>query len=112
MNPDDYKQAWQAQSSQTQLSIHADVLLKEVQRNQQSFAATIFWRDVREVGVSLLMIPAWIYMGIALKLPWSWYLTVPALVWVFGYILVDRRRHRRQSPHQDESLIQCVQDSL
>ena len=52
MNPDDFKQAWQAQSSQTRLTIDAELLLKEVRRNQQHFTAMIFWRDVREVGIA------------------------------------------------------------
>ena len=37
MNPDDFKQAWQAQSSQTRLTIDAELLLKEVRRNQRRF---------------------------------------------------------------------------
>ena len=35
MNPDDFKQAWQTQSSQTRLTIDAELLLKEVRRNQR-----------------------------------------------------------------------------
>ena len=50
MNPDKYQQAWQAQSSQTRVTVDADLLLKEVQRIQRTFRAMIFWRDFREVG--------------------------------------------------------------
>ena len=57
MDPDNLQQAWQAQSSQTRVTIDADLLLKEVQRNQRDFRATIFRRDVIEVGVGLLMLP-------------------------------------------------------
>ena len=32
MEPDKYQQAWQAHSSQTRVTIDADLLLKEVQR--------------------------------------------------------------------------------
>jgi hypothetical protein len=112
MDPDNLKQAWQAQGSQTRLTIGAELLLKEVRRNQQSFAATIFWRDVREVGVSLLMVPLWIYLGIRQSLPWSWYLTVPALLWIAGYMLVDRIRHKPQPPATGEPLRQHVENSL
>ena len=80
MNPDNFQEAWRAQTSHSRLSIDPDVLLQEVQRNQRQFAATIFWRDVREVGIALLMIPLWVFLGIRLSLPWAWYLTVPALV--------------------------------
>ena len=53
MEPDKYQQAWQAHSSQTRVTVDADLLLKEVQRSQRNFRAMIFWRDFREVGVAL-----------------------------------------------------------
>ena len=64
MEPDKYQQAWQAHSSQTRVTVDADLLLKEVQRSQRNFRAMIFWRDFREVGVALLMLPLWFYLGI------------------------------------------------
>ena len=112
MNPDNFKQAWQTQSSPTRLTIDAELLLKEVRRNQQYFTAIIFWRDVREVGAALLMVPLWLYLGFKLALPWTWYLTVPVLVWVAGYMLADRMRHTRQPPEPGEPLRQRVERSL
>ena len=112
MNPDDLKQAWQTQTSQSKLSIDAEVVLKDVQRNQHQFTTALFWRDVREVGTSLLLIPVWLFLGAKLALPWTWYLTLPALVWVAGYMLVDRMRFRSQPPTPDEALRQRVENSL
>lgn len=111
MNPDDFKQAWRTQSSQARLTIDPDLLLNEVRRNQRRFAAIIFCRDVREVGVALLMVPVWIYLGIRWSSPWTWYLTVPALLWIAGYMLADRVRHRRP-PEPGESLREGVERSL
>lgn len=112
MNPDNFKQAWQTQSSQTRLTIDAELLLKEVRRNQQYFTATIFWRDVREVGTGLLMAPLWFYLGVKLSLPWTWYLTAPSLLWIAGYMLADRMRHKRQPPEPGEPLRQHVESSM
>jgi hypothetical protein len=112
MNPDKLKQAWQTQSSQTRLTIDAELLLKEVRRNQRYFAAMIFWRDVREVGISLLIVALWIYLGVKHSSPWTWYLMVPALLWIAGYMLADRMRHKRQPPEPGEPLRQRVETSL
>jgi hypothetical protein len=112
MNPDDFKQAWQTQTSQTRLMIEGDLLLKEVRRNEQYFTAMIFWRDVREVGVALLLVPVWFYLGAKLALPWAWYLMVPALVWVAAYMLVDRMRHHEKLREPAEPLRQRVENSL
>src|SRR3954465_8677894 len=112
MDPDKLKQAWQTQTSQTRLTIDAELLVKEVRRNQQHFPATIFWRDVREVGISLLMVPLWVYLGIRQSSPWTWYLTVPALLWIAGYMLADRLRHKRQPEESGEPLRQHVASSL
>jgi hypothetical protein len=112
MDPDDVKRAWQGQASHPRLSIDAELLLKEVRRNERSFDAIIFWRDVREVGMSLVMVPFWIYLGVRLSLPWTWYLTVPALLWVAGYMLTDRRRHNRRPPEPGDPLRRRVESSL
>jgi hypothetical protein len=112
MKPDNFQQAWQTQSSHTRLTIDAQLLLKEVRRNQRQFTATIFWRDVREVGTALLMVPLWFYLGVKLSLPWTWYLMVPALVWIAGFMLADRMRHKRQPPESGEPLRQRVESSL
>src|ERR1700730_13715383 len=109
MSPDDWKRAWQTQTSHTQVKVDAELLLAEVRRNQRSFTATIFWRDVREVGVSLLLVPLWLYLGVTLSLPWTWYLTVPVLLWIAGFMLVDRKRFRRQHPEPSDSLRRCVE---
>ena len=112
MNPDDFQQAWQRETSQTHLMIDAELLLKEVRRSQAYFTAMIFWRDVREVGVCLLLVPLWLYLGVKHSSPWTWYLAVPALLWIAGYMLADRMRHGRQPPDPGEPLRRCVESSL
>jgi hypothetical protein len=111
MDPDSFKQAWQTQPSQTRLTIDAELLLKEVRCNERYFSAMIFWRDVREVGVCLVTVPVWLYLGAKFSLPWTWYLAVPALLWVAGFMLVDRMRHARQPPGPGEPLRQRVESS-
>lgn len=112
MAPDEFQQAWQAQSFQTRVIIDADLLLDEVQREQKNFRAMIFYRDFGEVGVALLLIPIWIVLGVMTSSPWTWYLTVPALVWVAGFMLVYRMRHKQKPSEPDEPLLLCVQRSL
>src|SRR3972149_1923598 len=112
MNPDKYQQAWQAQSSQTSVTIDTDLLRKEVQRNQRSFRSSIFWRDFREIAVGIVMLPVWFYLGSALSLPWTWYLAVPAGLWLIGFFLVDRRLHKQRPTEPGEPLLESVRKSL
>lgn len=112
MEPDKYQQAWQADAARTRVTIDADLLLQEVQRSQKEFRSTIFWRDFREVAVGLSMLPLWFFMGAMLSLPWTWYLTVPALLWVAGFILMDRRRHPQRPSEPGEPLLYYVKESL
>ena len=112
MDPDKFQQAWKADAAQTRVTVDADLLRKEVQRHQQNFQTTIFWRDVREVGIALLMLPLWFYLGIRYSMPSTWYLTVLAIIWGAGFIVVDRRRHRQKSSEPSETLLHCVKDSL
>lgn len=110
--PDDFQQAWQTQSSQTKVSIDADVLLQVVQRDQQSFRAVVQSSDYWGVGIAILMIPVWIYMGMMDQVPWTWYLTVPVLVWWVVFPIVYRMRHPLKPAPTDESLVHCVERSL
>jgi hypothetical protein len=112
MNPDDFKRAWQAQTSQTRLKMDPALLLEKLQRDDRSFSSTIFWRDFREVGVSLLMVPLWIYLGVSNSYHWTWFLMVPTMLWVAGFMLVDRIWHRRQPSEAGESLRWSVARSL
>lgn len=112
MNPDPYQEAWKMQPTHPPLAIDPDRLLAEVREGERTFAAMIFLRDAREVGVSLVMIPIWIVMGVKIGLPWTWYLTIPGLVWIAAFMLIDRRRQRRKWPAPGESLRGHVEESL
>jgi hypothetical protein len=109
MSPDPLKPAWQAQPLP---AIDAQQFLAEVRRNRRWLTAIIFWRDMREVGISLLMVPLWVYLGATLSLPWTWYLMVPALLWGAVFLLVDRLRNSQRSPDPGQPLVRCVEGSL
>jgi hypothetical protein len=112
MEPDKYQQAWQALSSQTRVTVDANSLLKEVQSKQRKFRAQIFWRDFREVVVALVLIPVWFCLGLTLSLPGTWWLTVPVLLWLVGFMLVYRRRHMPKLSEPDQPLLPSVKNSL
>ena len=109
MNPDPLQEAWQ---SQPQPAIDADRLVREFRRGEQQFAAMIFWRDVREVGVSLVLLPVWVAMGVGIGLPWTWYLVMPGIVWIAAFMTADRMRQRRRRALPGEPLVRGVESSL
>lgn len=112
MNLDKYQQAWKAELAKTQVTIDVDALSKEVQQSQQNFQSMIFWRDVREAGTSLVLIPIWLVMGFAMSQPWTWYLSIPAFVWVAAFIVVDRQRHPQRPSAPGEPLGFYAKESL
>jgi hypothetical protein len=112
MNPDKLKQAWQSQTSQRRLTIDADVILNEVRHNERNFRRTVFWRDTREVGVSLVMVPVWIWLGLKHALPWTWYLCIPALLWIAGFMVVDRMNQKQRQPRPGDPLRERIESSL
>ena len=64
MTFDDLQKSWQSQQCSYKLTIDSDMLLKEVKRNKKSFTSAIFWRDVREIGCAVLLVPVFLYFGI------------------------------------------------
>ena len=111
-NSDKFQQAWKADAAQTRVSVDPGLLHAEVQRNQQDFRSKVFWKDFSEVLLAMSMVPLWFYLGFRFSLPWTWYLVVPAIIWGAAFIVVDRRRHPQKPSEPDESVIDCVQNSL
>jgi hypothetical protein len=112
MNPDELKAAWKAQPALRPLTIDPELLLQEVQRSQKLFSTMLFWRDRREIGGGIVMVPVLLFIGWVIKLPWTFYLMVPAVLWVAGFMWVDRRRHNPGPPEQGEPLKRCLDRSL
>ena len=111
MNFEDIQKTWQHQAAETKISINPDVLLKEVRRNQMQFRATIFWRDVREIGVAGLLTALFLYRGIHHH---NWTLNLLALGCLFIgiFMVADRFLQRRRLPSANETLKSCVEVSL
>jgi hypothetical protein len=113
MNPDKFQAAWQSQPAGRELGINADLLLREVQHNQRSFRAKIFWRDLREILAAALVIGISAFVvSRDFEKAWPWLLMGVGALWVAGYILVDRWRQRRNAPKSDDSLLAYVDESL
>ena len=111
MNFEDFQKAWQSQDAVPKVAINADVLLKEVRRNQKNFGRTIFWRDVREVGVAFLL--TWYFIQRGLRTDsWTDCLVGVTCFGVGAFMVVDRLLQRKKQPLASDSLLACVQTSL
>ncbi|HSY18767.1 MAG TPA: serine hydrolase domain-containing protein [Candidatus Acidoferrales bacterium] len=122
MNFEDLQKAWQSQDAGAKVTVDADELLKKVRRNRRKFARTIFWRDVREVGVAYVLTWYFIHSGLS-RAAWYVKLGMPGAIWslcllgvaCFGvgtFILVDRRLQRGKHPVASDSLVNCLETSL
>jgi Na+/proline symporter len=111
MNFEDFQKSWQSQNAGAKVTIDADVLLKEVRRNQRQFWATIFWRDVREVGACFLLTLYFSYRGLRHD-DWTDCLVGFACFGVGTFMVVDRVLQRRKQPASNDSLKTCVETSL
>lgn len=111
MNFEHLQKAWQSQDTNAKVTIDADVLLKEVRRNQQQFRATIFWRDVREVGVAAFL--TWLFLHWAIRdREWSLYLLSLACFGVGIFMPADRWLQRKKRAAANAPVLSCVEDSL
>ena len=111
MNFEDLQKAWQSQNAGAKVTINADVLLKEVRHNQQHFRATIFWRDVREVGVAAIMACLFLHWAIRDR-EWPLYLLSCACFGVGTFLLVDRWLQHKKRPVTNNPLRSCLEASL
>jgi CubicO group peptidase (beta-lactamase class C family) len=112
MELDRYKQAWKSTAGQSKVRIDTELLAQAVQKSHRGFQSTINGRDIREVGVALLLLIYWVYKGLTKTMPWTWWLAVPALVWIAGFILVDRKRHPQRPSEPGEPLSFYAKEAL
>ncbi len=112
MSPDEYQEAWRAEASQTRVTVNADLLLQDVRRNQREFHAAVSGGDFGVIGILLVLLPVWIYLGVTTASPWTWYLMVPALVWIIAFIQGGRARHKPRPSAPGQPLLGCVIESL
>lgn len=112
MSLDRLKQAWKAETSQVKVDYDAEQLSQEVQQSQDSFRSMILWRDTREVLAALAMIPVWIVLGVATSSPWTWYLGIPASLFIAGFLIVDRGLHPQRTSEPGEPLLFYAKESL
>jgi hypothetical protein len=111
MNFEELQEAWQSQDTSAKVTIRADALLKEVRRKQRQFRATIFWRDVREVGVAAFL--TWLFLHWAIRdREWALYLLAFACFGVGMFMLVDRWLQRKKRPVTNDGVRACVEASL
>jgi len=117
MTFDELQKTWQSQQSSFRLSVDSDMLLREVKRNKKSFETTVFWRDVREGGGSLVMAVVILYFGgiKGIMWPFGFWPLLPVALLVAGvgvFIIADRIMQKKKQPVLTESLASCIETSL
>jgi len=111
MNFEELQKTWQSSNPAATVTISADALLKEVRRNQLQFRATIFWRDVREVGVAIFLTVFFLFFGIWHN-DWKFDLLGLAAFGAGSFMVVDRFVQRRKRPISNGSLNDWIVRSL
>lgn len=93
--------------------IDVSILLKEVQQNKKQFDSIIFWRDLREAGVSLVMMVVFAVWAIYTQ---TLVLLFPAAACLFVaiFMIIKRMRFRKKHPYCTHSgtLSECTQSYL
>jgi hypothetical protein len=112
MNDEDLQKLWQNQPERRLTAAVGTDLLAKAQEQHRKFQRTIFWRDFREVGVAFGLIPFWVWGALRSHAPWTSYLMVPALLFVAGFLIVDRLRHRSDRPHPDGPVLESLRKAL
>jgi CubicO group peptidase (beta-lactamase class C family) len=110
MNFEDLEKAWREDRSHPSQTLSEEALLPEIRRKRECFRRTIFWRDVRELGITALLIPFFIHGG--LKIHWALHLCAFGCAVVGAFMLLDRRRQRKKTPDPHSALSDCATAAL
>lgn len=111
MKLDELKESWQAQLTGRRLTLDADIVLRELERSKRDFEATIFWRDVREVGAFIVVSAFLLWFGIKHHV-WPPLVLAALCTGVAVFMVVDRFRQCSKRPSYSDPLLACVEESL
>lgn len=112
MSFDEYQKAWQQQGATGQVTMGREALLKLVRSNHQGMKKMFFGHYSLMVVFGLIYVPLWIWMGVSGDLPWTWYLEIPAFLWVVGFLVANRRVRWQEEPQPGDSVRTSVEHSL
>ena len=109
---DDLQMMWQAEAQRTKVQLSLDELAEATGRRAEELRRIVRWRDYREIVISMVMIPVWIWIGVAQNQPWTWYLTLIAIVWGAGYQYFTRQHQLRLAAQvpADASYLQTLKE--
>ena len=106
MSESDLEVIWAKQSASLGLNeVDVPNVVEDVLGAYTKLQRSLFWRDFREVVVALILIPVWLFLGVYNQSLWTWYLMVPSVIGVIGFLLVARYRNRMNQPEWGESLL-------
>lgn len=112
MEFEELQELWRQEEKSPRVRVDREALLKLVRRDHESLREMLLRRDLLEIAVALLLVPFWIWQGHTLELVWTWYLVIPGLLWIAGFLLVDRWRQRKIKPHPGTPLKESVEYAL
>ncbi|HUI08351.1 MAG TPA: hypothetical protein VL486_15225 [Verrucomicrobiae bacterium] len=111
MNPDELKELWHDQLAGRRLTLDAGIVLRQIEQSKRDFEATMFWRDVREVGAALLAAAFFLWFGIKDGI-WPLLVAAALTAGVGVFMVVDRYLQRRRRPPYSDPLLACAEESL
>lgn len=103
---------WQNQPQPKPLTPVLDGLIADTQAQHAKLVRTVFWRDVREIGVALLLIPITIGLGLYRREDWAWYLVIAPLLFIAAFMMAHRRRRQRDQPRPEDSLTESLSKAV
>jgi hypothetical protein len=110
------KKYWQKDTAGSKLTIDSDMLIREVKRNKDAFKSCVFWRDFREVAVSIVMVGVFLHGAFKSKdniwVAGSLVVVAITCLYVAAFFLVDRRLQRKKDPRHTDPLLACIESSL
>ncbi|TDU66028.1 hypothetical protein EI77_03764 [Prosthecobacter fusiformis] len=107
MTEDELKHLWQTQPV-PETGADGSVLSATVREKHRKFQRTILWRDFREVGLAILLIPFFLLRGAHNGSMWEHHLIVVALVFIAGFLVIDRLRHRKTAAAPGQSVVDAL----
>jgi hypothetical protein len=102
MNDDPVRSLWQSTPKETDKDMTQ--MIDAIQRRAKAFHRTIFWRDVREIGAAVVVVPIFVYVAIQARpsplISGGFFLLAASCLFIAGWLYRSRRGGPKPAPEE------------
>ena len=101
MREHDLISIWKSSADKERITINEEKLMSELTINMKKFDKKVFYRDLREIIIAIIMLPIFVFIAYAIPMILSKVGAIILSLWCI-YVIYYLRKNNKQNPNLDQ----------